>query len=79
MTTTYHYDDKINAKIKKPGMVRSQLPLWLRRIRLSHVMDNPMECTDCGCKLSPEAIEAGRDVCFDCYCYLQDKNQDEEL
>jgi hypothetical protein len=30
------------------------------------------ECQLCGCKLDNEAIEADRDICFDCYCDQQD-------
>jgi hypothetical protein len=29
-------------------------------------------CIDCGCKLNKEALECGRDVCFDCYVAQQD-------
>jgi hypothetical protein len=30
------------------------------------------KCFSCGCKLGKEAIEAGRDQCFECYCEEQD-------
>ena len=29
-------------------------------------------CADCGCKLGKDAIDAGRDMCFACYCDQQD-------
>jgi hypothetical protein len=29
-------------------------------------------CADCGCELSQEEIDSGRDTCFDCYCDQQD-------
>jgi hypothetical protein len=28
-------------------------------------------CADCGCELSKEELEAGREMCFDCYVLHQ--------
>ena len=28
-------------------------------------------CVDCGCELSQEALDAGRDMCFECYVHHQ--------
>ena len=30
------------------------------------------QCADCGCELDEEAIAAGREMCFECYCRHQD-------
>jgi hypothetical protein len=32
-------------------------------------------CTDCGCELSKESVDVGRDTCFACYCEGQASDQ----
>lgn len=29
-------------------------------------------CVSCGCPLTTEEVQAGRDECFACYCHDQD-------
>ena len=33
---------------------------------------NTTHCSECGCGLSKNEQSMDRDVCFDCYCELQD-------